>query len=200
MNDKLHDASPDSQDQGAEAELRRAAFEYHRAPTRGQLGYDVPLAEIMYDFYDKLKSATRGFGTLNYDLKGYEPADLVKLSILVNGDEVDALCAIVHKSFADPRGRAILKKLRKEIPRHMFEVRLQAAIGSRIIARESIAALRKDVTAKCYGGDISRKRKLLEKQKAGKKRMKNIGSVEVPPEAFIAALTSEGAGAQTTKK
>ncbi len=163
----------------------------HLSPTRVQLIYDIPLAEIMYDFYDKLKSATRGFGTLNYDLTGFEPADLVKLSILVNGDEVDALCAIVHKSFADTRGRAILKKLRKEIPRHMFEVRLQAAIGSRIIARESIAALRKDVTAKCYGGDISRKRKLLEKQKAGKRRMRQVGSVEIPQKAFLSVLGSE---------
>jgi GTP-binding protein LepA len=163
----------------------------HLSPTRVQLIYDVPLAEIMYDFYDKLKSATRGFGTLNYDLTGFEPADLVKLSILVNGDEVDALCAIVHKSFADTRGRAILKKLRKEIPRHMFEVRLQAAIGSRIIARESIAALRKDVTAKCYGGDISRKRKLLEKQKAGKRRMRQVGNVEIPQKAFLSVLGSE---------
>ncbi len=163
----------------------------HLSPTRVQLQYDIPLAEIMYDFYDKLKSATRGFGTLNYDLTGFEPADLVKLSILVNGDEVDALCAIVHKSFADTRGRAILKKLRKEIPRHMFEVRLQAAIGARIIARESIAALRKDVTAKCYGGDISRKRKLLEKQKAGKRRMRQVGSVEIPQKAFLSVLGSE---------
>ncbi len=163
----------------------------HLSPTRVQLVYDIPLAEIMYDFYDKLKSATRGFGTLNYDLTGFEAGDLVKLSILVNGDEVDALCAIVHRSFADQRGRAILKKLRKEIPRHMFEVRLQAAIGSRIIARESIAALRKDVTAKCYGGDISRKRKLLEKQKAGKRRMRQVGNVEIPQKAFLSVLSSE---------
>lgn len=163
----------------------------HLSQTRVQLVYDIPLAEIMYDFYDKLKSGTRGFGTLNYELRGYEASDLVKLSILVNGDEVDALCAIVHRSFADQRGRAILKKLRKEIPRHMFEVRLQAAIGSRIIARESIAALRKDVTAKCYGGDITRKRKLLEKQKAGKRRMRQIGSVDIPQKAFLSVLGSE---------
>jgi len=163
----------------------------HLSQTRVQLVYDIPLAEIMYDFYDKLKSGTRGFGTLNYELRGYEASDLVKLSILVNGDEVDALCAIVHRSFADQRGRAILKKLRKEIPRHMFEVRLQAAIGSRIIARESIAALRKDVTAKCYGGDITRKRKLLEKQKAGKRRMRQVGSVDIPQKAFLSVLGSE---------
>ncbi len=160
----------------------------HLSPTRVQLVYDIPLAEIMYDFYDKLKSSTRGYGTLNYDLTGYEPDDLVKLRILVNTKEVDALSSIVHRSRADARGRAILKKLRKEIPRHLFEVRLQAAIGSKILARENIAALRKDVTAKCYGGDISRKRKLLEKQKAGKRRMRQVGNVDIPQKAFLSLL------------
>jgi GTP-binding protein LepA len=156
--------------------------------TRVQLVYDIPLAEIIYDFYDKLKSATRGYGTLNYDITDFKADDLVKLRVLVNREEVDALSSICHKTQAEFRGRALLKKLRKEIPRHLFEVALQAAIGGRVISRESIAALRKDVTAKCYGGDISRKRKLLEKQKAGKRRMRQIGNVDIPQKAFLAVL------------
>jgi GTP-binding protein LepA len=159
--------------------------------TRVQLVYDIPLAELIYDFYDKLKSATSGYGTLNYEILGFHADDLVKLRIMVNGAEVDALSSILHKSQAEFRGRAIIKKLRKEIPRHLFEIPLQAAIGHRIIARENIAALRKDVTAKCYGGDITRKRKLLEKQKEGKRRMKQIGNVEIPQKAFLSVLGDE---------
>jgi GTP-binding protein LepA len=160
----------------------------HLSPTRVQLVYDIPLAELIYDFFDKLKSSTRGYGTLNYDVSGYVPADLVKLRILVNGNEVDALSSIVHEDQAEYRGRAAIKKMRKEIPRHLFEIALQAAIGSRIIARETISALRKDVTAKCYGGDVTRKRKLLEKQKEGKRRMRQIGNVDIPQKAFLAVL------------
>jgi GTP-binding protein LepA len=150
--------------------------------------FDMPLAEIIYDFHDKLKSSTRGFGTMDYEFQGFQQADLILLRILVGGNEVDALSSIVHRDQAEHRGRKVLQKLRKEIPRHMFEVSLQAAIYGKIVARENIAPLSKNVTAKCYGGDISRKRKLWEKQKEGKKRMKLVGRVEIPQKAFLAVL------------